>query len=203
MLYSPPALLCPEKRMNLQIRPATIVDVPLLVLLINAASRGLSIHILASLAPPGVDPWTFARDFVCDDDTPLSWRKAWMAEVSAEPVGFVLPIRLPDVPEEGDHTPMSPVLQPLDELEAEAHGTGHVYLMAVSEEMRGQGVGSALLQFAERWRGPRGMSLTVADANEGARRLYERNGYVEAGRRRMVKEGWQGTGTDWILMRKP
>jgi ribosomal protein S18 acetylase RimI-like enzyme len=126
-----------------------------------------------------------------------------MAEVSGEPVGFVLPIRLPDVPEEGDHTPMSPVLQPLDELEAEAHGTGHVYLMAVSEEMRGQGVGSALLQFAERWRGPRGMSLTVADANEGARRLYERNGYVEAGRRRMVKEGWQGTGTDWILMRKP
>ncbi len=47
------------------------------------------------------------------------------------------------------------------------------------------------------------MSLTVADANEGARRLYERNGYVEAGRRRMVKEEWRGTGTDWILMLKP
>jgi ribosomal protein S18 acetylase RimI-like enzyme len=60
-----------------------------------------------------------------------------------------------------------------------------------------------LLAFAERWRGPRGMSLIVSDNNEGARRLYEREGYAEVGRRRMVKLDWESTGTDWILMRKP
>ena len=34
------------------------------------------------------------------------------------------------------------------------------------------------------------MSVIVSDANVGARRLYERFGYQEAGRRLIVKEQW-------------
>jgi ribosomal protein S18 acetylase RimI-like enzyme len=196
-------MLCPEERMDLQIRPATREDAPFLVPLINAGSRGLAIYTWTAEAQPGEDPWELALRHVSSDDYPVSWRKAWIAEVSEEPAGLLFAYRLPDAPEEVEHSSISPIFDVLDELEAEAHGTGHVYLMSVAEPVRGQGVGTALLAFAERWRGPRGMSLIVSDNNEGARRLYERQGYAEVGRRRMVKLDWESTGTDWILMRKP
>jgi len=46
------------------------------------------------------------------------------------------------------------------------------------------------------------MSLIVADNNIGAKRLYERCGYIEVDRRRMVKGDWQSSGRNWILMAK-
>ena len=46
------------------------------------------------------------------------------------------------------------------------------------------------------------MSLIVSDTNEDARRLYERCGYVEVTRRRMVKEEWQHAGVDWLLLKR-
>ena len=39
--------------------------------------------------------------------------------------------------------------------------------------------------------------------DERSLRFFERNGYMEAARRPMIKDGWQTRGTDWILMRKP
>jgi hypothetical protein len=46
------------------------------------------------------------------------------------------------------------------------------------------------------------MSIIVADTNTGARRLYERCGYREVARRRMVKDGWQHPGSDFVLLTK-
>ena len=46
------------------------------------------------------------------------------------------------------------------------------------------------------------LSLTVADDNAGARRLYHRLGYRERATRPMVKEGWDGPGATWILLVK-
>jgi hypothetical protein len=46
------------------------------------------------------------------------------------------------------------------------------------------------------------MSIIVADTNTGARKLYERSGYREVARRRMVKEDWQHPGIDWVLLTK-
>jgi len=42
----------------------------------------------------------------------------------------------------------------------------------------------------------------VADANDGARRLYARLGYRQRASRPMVKEGWTGPGVDWLLLVK-
>ena len=39
-----------------------------------------------------------------------------------------------------------------------------------------------------------GLSIIVSDTNTGARRLYERSGYREAGKRGKVKEDWQHPG---------
>lgn len=58
----------------------------------------------------------------------------------------------------------------------------YAFLMdiCVDEKLRGQGVGSALLAACEEWARRRGLEyleLNVLEANEAARRLYERTGY--------------------------
>jgi len=192
----------PGESMDLQIRPSTREDAPFLVPSTNAGSRGLAIHTWTAEAKPGEDPWELALRHVGSDDCPVSWCRAWIAEASGEPAGLLFAYRLPDSPEEVEHSSISPNFNVLNELEAEAWGTGHVYLMSMAEPWRGRGIGTALLRFAERWRGPRGMSLIVSDNNEGARRRYERQAYAEVGRRRMVKLDWESTGTDWIMTGK-
>jgi ribosomal protein S18 acetylase RimI-like enzyme len=86
---------------------------------------------------------------------------------------------------------------PLQELENLAPGTWYVNVLAAYPEMRGQGLGTALLALADKLAADtdrRGLSLIVSDANTGARRLYERTGYREAGRRTKVKEDWRNPG---------
>ncbi len=61
--------------------------------------------------------------------------------------------------------------------------TAHVGI-SVRESRRNQGIGTALMQFAESWATNQGrsmMSLTTSSANAGAIRLYERLGYESYG----------------------
>lgn len=109
----------------------------------------------------------------------------------------------PDTPEPIDPEPPA-LMRPLVELEHQVPGTGYVYVLSTVPETRGKGVGTRLLTVAERYRGPNGMSLIVANNNAGARPLYERCGCREEARRTMVKNGWQSPGTEWVLMtRRP
>jgi putative acetyltransferase len=57
--------------------------------------------------------------------------------------------------------------------------------MMVARELRGRGIGTALLAEAIRWAGEAGVekiALTVYPDNEAARRLYRRFGFQEEGR---------------------
>lgn len=59
--------------------------------------------------------------------------------------------------------------------------------LAVRRDRRGQGIGSRLLRATldyARERGARRVVLQVVDTNDGARRLYERFGFVPTGRHR-------------------
>lgn len=191
-----------NKSMDLLIRPATPKDAAFMVPLINAADGGIPFQIWATMAEPGETPYEVGLRRVRGDEATVSWRKARVAEVSGERAGVVIGHRRPDARAQEDLASVPPQFRPLDELEAEAFGTGYINLMSVAEAWQGQGVGTALLLDAERWRGPRGMSVIVSDENVRARRFYERNGYAEADRRRKVKEDWQTPGTEWILLRK-
>ena len=62
--------------------------------------------------------------------------------------------------------------------------SGYVQLLGVAASARGQGVGRALMELAERIafaRGPN-LFLCVSDFNTGARRFYARLGFQEVGR---------------------
>lgn len=86
---------------------------------------------------------------------------------------------------------------PLQQLENLAPGTWYVNVLAVRPQLRGLGLGTKLLAFADetgRALGKRGMSVIVSDANAGARQLYERCGYRQAAARAMVKDDWRNDG---------
>jgi len=86
-----------------------------------------------------------------------------------------------------------------------ASDTWYVHALAAYPQHRSRGLGTALLAEADRRaalaRKP-GLSLIVTDTNTGARRLYERSGYREAARCKMIKEDWRHPGTDWVLLTK-
>lgn len=71
-------------------------------------------------------------------------------------------------------------------LNVRKHAPGYLHLFAldVSPALRGRGIGTALVAAVEeeaRRRGLRGVCLDVGVENHGARRLYERLGYVGSG----------------------
>jgi ribosomal protein S18 acetylase RimI-like enzyme len=89
---------------------------------------------------------------------------------------------------------------PIEELEAEANGTWFISMLGVHLRWRSRGVGSHLLDVADIKRtetNSKGVSLIVEDANDGARKLYQRRGYAVRDQRKMV-----GRDGDWLLMVK-
>lgn len=186
---------------DLKIRRADREDAQFLVPLIDRATEGLAKHMWAELAAPGQDAWGFALDRVQGEEAGISYTKAWVAETEAGRSGCLITHGIPDHPEKiDDATPAA--FRPLLELEHEAPGTGYIFVLSILADQRGQGIGSALLGFAEQFRGPNGMSLVVADNNTRARALYECMGYRASATRAMVKNGWQSDGTRWVLMIK-
>ena len=195
----PPNSLPPEARLL----RATSADAGVLAELVQLASEGLGLHLWTKLAAGG-DAWSAGRARLSRETAALSYRNAVIAKLGGQPVAGLISYPLGDNAEPvPDDEPA--VLVPLHELMNLAPGTWYVHAVAAYPQHTGQGYGSALLAQAERFAAAAGkstVSLIVSDTNAGARRLYERCGYAEMARRKMVKEGWVHAGTDWVLMTK-
>jgi ribosomal protein S18 acetylase RimI-like enzyme len=190
-------------RFNGAFRRATPADVAALAELVEFASEGLALGLWRQLARPGDDPWKIGRKRVSSATEGISYRNALIAELAGKTVGALIGYRLGDKPEPSDNVPA--LLLPLHELTNMAPGTWYVHALAAYPEHRGRGIGASLLAEADKLAASAdagGLSLITSDANTGARRLYERNGFCEAARRKMVKQGWQHPGTDWVLLTK-
>lgn len=191
-------------RLDPPFRRATIDDAPALVDLVHFASEGLALHIWQRMAGPGGDARAIGLDRARRDTGSFTWRNAVVAAADGKVAAGVIGYALPDVAEPIP-ADMTPMFVPLQELENLACGTWYVNVLAAYPEHRGKGYGARLLAIADEigeGTGCRDMSIIVSDANEGARRLYERSGYNEKGRRKKVKEDWRNPGTDWVLLVK-
>jgi ribosomal protein S18 acetylase RimI-like enzyme len=185
-------------------RRATLADVAVLAELVQFASEGLALRLWTQLAGPGGDPWNIGRKRVSSEAGGISYRNALIGELAGEPACGLIGYPLGEEPEPIPDT-LSAMLVPLHELTNLALATWYVHALAAYPEPRGRGLGTALLAEADRLAaqtGTPGLSLIVSDTNTGARRLYERCGYRAAARRKMVKDGWQHPGADWVLMTK-
>ena len=188
------------------LRPATPEDAEALAELINFAGEGLPAYIWERMAEPGETVWDVGRQRARREEDSFSYSKAVVLERDGAVAACLIGYPLPDAPEPIDHDEMPAMFVPLQELENLAPGTWYVNVLAAYPEQRGRGHGTTLLSNAEETaaaNGKRGVSIIVADANTGARRLYERSGYRETARRPMVKEDWQSPSETWILLVKP
>ena len=187
-------------------RAALKSDAAEIALLVNIAVHGRMARGWAHSeeAEGTYDPLEVGRlDMMSDDE--FGWRNCTMAEVDGEVTGMLLGYRKAD-----EFTPVGPevtgFMRPIEELEADAHGTWFISMLGVHIGWRGKGVGSQLLEVADVKRGETkasGVSLIVEDTNDGARRLYERHGYAVRKSRPMVRFAGGGpAGRDWLLMVK-
>lgn len=183
------------------LRLAVESDAAELAELVNFAGEGLPLHIWRGLAKEGEDPWAIGRarqasraregQIVVADlgQGAVAGLTGYVIGPEPEPIG-------PDFP---------PLFRPLQELENEALGSWYVNVLACYPDQRGKGHGTRLLGVAEdicRSAGLHRTSIIVASNNTGAKRLYERMGYVKTASRPCVKDHWQTDTENWDLMIK-
>lgn len=185
-------------------RRATPADAAVLAELVNHAGEGLPLYLWDKIKEPGETAWDVGRRRAARDEGSFSYRNAVIVERDGQAAGSLIGYGIAAEPEPlPDDLPA--MFRPLLELENLAPDTWYVNVLAVLPAFRGLGLGSQLLALAEtigRAEGKAGMSIIVSDANDGARRLYERQGYRFVAERPMVKEGWQNPGENWVLLVK-
>ncbi|WP_433538138.1 N-acetyltransferase family protein [Micromonospora sp. CA-249363] len=152
---------------RLTVRPASLADVASLVELRLANAEA---HVALDAATYRVPPRdAVVRHFAATVADEAGRDGVLVAESNdGQVVGMVEVLRHSDPP---DHQ----ILRP--EPSAQIH-------TVVLPDVRGLGVGSALLAAAERWAGDRGityLSAGIYHRNVGAVRFYSRHGYTDAG----------------------
>jgi GNAT superfamily N-acetyltransferase len=185
-------------------RRATPADATAMADLVHFASEGLAHYLWTKMAGPRGDPWAIGRERAGRGTGGFSYRNTILLEAGSRTAAGLIGYPLADAAEPIP-ADMPAMFVPLQELENLAPGTWYVNVLAAYPDERGKGHGTALLAVADRLAadaGKRGLSIIVSDTNTGARRLYERCGYREVARRRMVKEDWEHPGTDWVLLTK-
>ena len=186
-------------------RQATPGDAGAMAELVNFASEGMAIYLWTRMAEAGESPWDIGRQRAQRDSGGFSYRNTVLREHMGKAAAALIGYPLPFEPEPVNYDEMPAMFVPLQQLEDLVAGTWYVNVLATYPEYRGKGFGSGLLDIAETLAedaGRNGLSIIVSDANDGARRLYGRQGYREAASRPMVKEGWENRGDNWVLLRK-
>ena len=164
-------------------RPARKEDARTIAQLFSIASDGVADYIWTKYSEPGQDILEFGAARYAEEDSPFSYKNSVIAELDSEILGMML--TFPMIESDEDRFEVDPVLKPYMELEQ--YDSLYVCAMAMFPEYRGKGIGTKLLEIAEKQANDEGfkqLSLIVFEQNEGAKRLYERLGYYEVKRGR-------------------
>jgi ribosomal protein S18 acetylase RimI-like enzyme len=180
----------PMKTLTAPYRRATSEDATKMVELVNIASHGLALYLWRKSAEAGESSWDVGLKRARRGIGGFAYRNTVVREAEDRIAACLVSY---------------PLLAPMFELENIVPGTWFVNVLATYAEHRGKGYGTELLRIAEmlaRDAKCAGLSLVVSDGNTGALRLYERNGYVEHATRSIVKEKWEHSGKNWVLLVK-
>lgn len=161
-------------------RPARIEDCASIAALYQISSDGVADYIWTKIAEPGEDLLTVGQRRYERENSVFSYKSCTIVERNGDVVGMLVafPMHIDPSEEESD-----PVLKPYSKLEED--NSYYICGMALLPACRGAGVGTQLLERAEqdaREKGYEKLSLIVFEQNEGAKRLYDRWGYVEVAR---------------------
>lgn len=148
--------------------------------LYRISSDGVADYIWTKLSRPGENILDVGRRRYEREGTPFSYENCKLVELEGSVVGMLVAFPM-EVDEEYEET--DPILVPYSVLEEDQ--SYYICGMAVDEKHRGKGIGTMLLEYAERFAKHLGfakVSLIVFEQNVQARRLYARHGYVETRR---------------------
>ena len=183
-----------------QLRPARKDDCTTIARLYSISSDGVADYIWESLAEAGENRLHFGQRRYEREGTDFSYQNCVMVERDNETLGMIVafPIHVDPSYVESD-----PVLAPYCKLEED--NSYYICGVAIFPEFRNQGLGSLLMEHAERTAKTRGyakLSLIVFAENTGAKKLYERIGYTEVMREPIVPHPLIRMTGDAILMVK-
>jgi GNAT superfamily N-acetyltransferase len=175
--------------------------------LFEIASDGVANYIWSTLQAdyPGLPLLEIGRRRYERENTAFSYQNCLMAEDQGEVLGLLHAFAV-DAPSDPSPNPqpVDPVLKPYSELEAP--GTLYIAAIAVWPAFRSHGVGTRFLEAArERARslGLRELSLLCFAGNTGARRFYDRAGFVVVDWRPVVPHAMIRHTGDVLLMLAP
>ncbi len=159
-------------------RAATRDDSRKIAELFRISSDGVTDYVWSVLAPeyPGLTPIEIGATRYAREDSLFSYKNCVIAERGVEVVGMLLTFPVTEE-QGGSDEPGDPVLEPYG---MEVPGSLYVCSLAVFPGFRGRGLGTRMLALAREQASERGLdslSLLVFEQNEGAVRLYERNGF--------------------------
>lgn len=168
-------------------RPAREDECRTIARLYSISSDGLADYIWTTLAKPGEDILDVGARRYSNEDLLFSYKNCVIAELEGEIIGMLAayPMYVPENP--GAVRETDPVLVPYTILEK--HESYYIMGGAVFPEHRGKGVGTKLLEIAKRKAIENNLpqiSLIVFEQNVGAKKLYERHGFYEIMRERIV-----------------
>lgn len=163
------------------IRAARTSDLSDIAVLLDTASHGLLKGLWRQLAAPGQSAYAVGRERIRTRTDLPSFLGNWHVivrngEVCGGHAGYVVPSPF----DPGDVSDLPDYYEPLLKLEAQATGTWHMIALAVFPAFRGRGIGTTLLQNAERCAllsRCTTMSIIAKRSNQVARSLYEGHGY--------------------------
>jgi ribosomal protein S18 acetylase RimI-like enzyme len=186
-------------------RHATKADAFAMAELVNMAGEGLPLYLWSKMAAANQSPWELGQERAQRETGAFSYRNTIVLEHAGETAACLIGYPLTADASVPDYSKIPPMFVPLQQLEDLAPDTWYVNVLATYPSFRRKGFGQQLLQVADELAagfGKRGLSIIVADSNLEARKLYERRGYGECASRPMVKETWQNSGLNWILLVK-
>lgn len=171
---------------NVVFRPATRADALVIAQLFQIASEGVADYVWSQIDDPEYKDLPLiergAQRYL-REGVNFSYQNCDIAEIDGKPAGMLHAYVMgDDVGQAPDD--MDPILRPYAELEEPK--SLYISGLALFDEYRGTGVGTRLLDFAykrARAEGVKKISLICFEDNEGAYRLYEREGFKSMKRR--------------------
>lgn len=161
------------------LRPATPDDALAIAELYQIAAEGVADYMWQGYRDqfPDLSLVEIGAAWFAQDNDDFSYSNCLMAQVDGSIAGMSMTFLMKTMPEPLPDD-FDPVMRPYVELEE--NGSFYVCAVGVYENFRNRGIGTALMDHAEqraRTEGCLSMSLLVFDANDDAKRLYERLGF--------------------------
>jgi ribosomal protein S18 acetylase RimI-like enzyme len=185
-------------------RRATPDDPRAVAELIDIAGKGIPSLLWEDEAVGGETPLEVGARLVGRSGYSLSFENAVVGEEAGRVTSLLL--GCVDNTEATDLADAPEIAHPLIRLHRRAPGRWHVHALAVMPECRLQGLGTRLLRIVDALAADEGVtetSLTVAESNQAARHLYDREGYRVVASEPMVPDPRLQLSGNWLLMTRP